>query len=287
LFNIPDFDYPYEITGVLEDDLDMALTGTVTVSGGAGSLTIFVADDAPAGTMSLTIGGLNKTITINEKKDFTYALTKDNASITEGGTVVVTLTTTGTKLDATVPYTITGTASGKVSSPALTGNITTSGGTGTLTIVTSDDSIYQGTQGLTITVDPSLSDPCNSAGTRTTSITVLDNDAAPPTPPADTTCVYVSVPVIWCGGFDGTTGALKSISVSKSMMLPVPQAGEATVYVPYACSVSGGAIVVNEQIQVAASSNNVAGQAVRVITSFSSVPARGLITGTTTTLYGY
>jgi len=284
LFDIPALDYPYTITGVLEEDLDIALTGKVTVTNGVGLLTIFVAADAPSGTMSVTIGGLNKTIQIGGVTNYTYTVTRNNPSITEGGTVIVTLSATGTKANTSIPYAITGTATGKVSSPALTGTVTTSGGTATLTIVTTNDSIYQGTQGLTVTFEPGMTDICGTIGTNSTSITVLDNESAPA---ADTSCVYVLVPVVWCGGFDGATGVLKSITSRKSAYFPVPQAGEATVYIPYACSVSGGAIVVNEQIQVAASSVNCGGFPVRVITSFNSVPNNGIITGSTTTLYGY
>ena len=50
---------------------------------------------------------------------------------------------------------------------------------------------------------------------------------------------------------------------------------------------SGGAIVVNTQVTVAAASVSAGGFAVRIITAFDSIPARGIITGTTTTLYGY
>jgi hypothetical protein len=225
-------------------------------------------------------------VTIYDAADFTLTATRNNASITEGGSVVVTLTGTGSKATGTFPYVISGTATGKVSSPALTGNVTLAGGTATLTINTTDDGVFQGTQGLTVTFGTAGSNPCAN-GSASTSISVLDNDTAPPTPPADTTCSYISVPAVWCGQFDGTTGALKGITVRKYVNLPVPLAGEATLFVPYACSVSGGAIVVNEQIQVAAASVSAGGFAVRIITAFDSIPARGIITGTTTTLYGY
>jgi hypothetical protein len=69
-------------------------------------------------------------------------------------------------------------------------------------------------------------------------------------------------------------------------MLPVPAAGGATVMVPYVCSVSGGNVVVEEEIAVAAAATNVGGQAFRVITTFDT-PTNKLITGSTVTLYGY
>lgn len=289
LFDIPDLDYDYTITGVSAADINVPLTGRIKISGGTGSIKITANDDSTtegsgSETMVFTCGGLSKSVVIWDKGD-TLSATRSPASIVEGASSTVTLTATGALANATIPYTISGTATGKVTTP-LTGTVTTSGGTATLVIATTDDSSYTGTQGLTVTFGTATGNPC-ATGTASASITVTDNDTAPPTPPADTTCQYVSVPAVWCGQFDGTTGALKGITVRQSVMLPVPNAGEATVFVPYECSVSGGAIVVDEEIEVAAASVSVGGFPVRIITSFNAVPARGIITGTTTTLYGY
>ena len=296
LFDIPPIDYPYTITGISAGDISIPLTGNVTVTNGAGALTFTAtADGVPEGSgasagsevATITIGTLNTTVTIWDSVDYALvSATRNNASITEGGSSIVTLTATGSKANASVPYVISVTASAKVSSPALTGTVNTSGGTATLTITTTDDGVVQGTQGLTVTFGTSVTNPCAQAVV-STSITVLDNDTAPPAPPADTTCSYISVPAVWCGQFDGTTGALKGITVRKSVNLPVPLAGEATIQLPASCSVSGGAIVVNTQVTVAAASVSAGGFAVRIITAFDSIPARGIITGTTTTLYGY
>ena len=292
LFDIPPMDYPYTITGIDAGDINIPLTGTVTVTNGVGALTFTPTLDGTAEgteTATITIGGLTKTVTIYDAKDYTYAITKDNASITEGGTVVVTLTATGSKASASIPYTISGTASGKVSSPALSGTITTSGGTGTLTIVTTDDGTVQGTQGLTVTFEPGLVDPCGTVGSNSTSITVLDNDTAPP---ANTTCLYVSVPMTWCGVFNGSDDELQDLTIRASINLPVPRAGEATMFVPYDVTVTKGnpaTITVTEEIQVASAALQAArgGRPAQLITSFDSGPPKGLIKGTTTTVYGY
>jgi hypothetical protein len=281
LFDIPAFDYEYVIEGIDQASINVDLIGVVPVSGGSGNITIVINSAVTAGTMLFKIDGLTHSVVISESLPYNYTITKNNASITEGGTVIVTLTATGTKANAIIPYTISGTASGKVSSPSLSGNVTTSSGTATLTIVTANDSVYQGTQSLTVTFEPDIPVNCNNIQ-NTTNITVLDNDTAPVI-----SCVYVSVPSVWCGTYDPTTGALTGITSRDSVMLPVPQAGESSIFVPYACSVSGGAIVVDEEIQVAAGSVSVGGTPVRLITTFNSVAARGLITGTTTTLYGY
>lgn len=280
LFDLPTLDYPYEITGVMPEDLDIALTGTVAVTGGVGMLTIFVAEDAPAGTMSVTIGGLNTTIEIGAKSDYTIDITKSSSSITEGQSVTFDVASTGSLLNGFIPYTITGTASGKVTSPSLTGTITATNGVSSLVVATSSNSTYQGTLGLTVTFGSTSTMYCGTTGFNSTSVTVLDSTSPP------VSCNYVSVPVVWCGSFNAATGALESITSVASAMLPVPSSGGSTVMVPYACHVSGGSVVVDEQIAVAADSYNVGGQAFRVITSFSA-PSNKLIVGTTTTLYGY
>jgi hypothetical protein len=98
--------------------------------------------------------------------------------------------------------------------------------------------------------------------------------------------VYELVPIVWCAVYDGTSGALKDVTVRRSAYLPIPQAGESTVTLPLTCSVSGGAMSIDSTINVA-SSSSLGGIPYNVITSFNSVAANGLITGTTTTVYGY
>jgi len=290
LFDIPTLTYPYTITGVLAEDVAIPLTGIVEVSNGTGTLvvpTTATAGGASSQTMSVTIGGRNTSVEIYAAKDYTYSISAGAASITEGQSVIITLTTTGSKLNATIPYAITGSASGKVSTP-LTGTVTASGGTASLNVATNDDGGYQGTQGLTITFEPNLVDPCATVGSNTVSVTVLDNDAQPP---ADTSCIYSSIPVVWCGVYDGATGQLKGMTVLKSMRVPVLGGGGGTsVAVPITVSVTQGnpsTITVTQTTNVAAGSYNVGGNPIRVITSFDSIAPGALITGTTTTLYGY
>ena len=300
LFNMPDFDYPYTITGVSANDISIPLTGTITVSGstGQGSITFDTIEDGAsenglAGeTLTFTCGGQTASTVIYDVGDFTLSIASSTPSIVEGSSFTVTVTATGSKANASIPYTITGTALERVTSPALTGNITTSGGTGTLTVVTGANPGWIGTRGLTITVG-SPGNPCVQ-GQVSTSVTILDNDAPPPPPPPppppDTSCQYIVVPAVWCGVFDGTDNQLKAMTVREYVSLPVPQAGEATITVPNAVSVSKGnpsTITVTSNVTVAAASVSVGGFPVRIITSFNSVAPNGIITGTTTTLYGY
>jgi hypothetical protein len=291
LFDIPEMTYPYSITGVLPEDITIPLTGTVTVANGTGTLVVTTnagAGGAVSQIMSVTIGGLNTSVEIFAPKDFTYAVASSAASITEGQNVDITLTTTGSKLNSTIPYAITGTATGKVSTP-LTGNVTASAGTANLTVVTTDDAIFQGTQSLLINFDADLVDPCGTVGVRSISVTVLDNDVEPPPPVPTTTCSYITVPVVWCGVYNGTDQQLQEVTVRRSALLPVPLAGEATILVPTSLTVTKGnpsTITVATTTAVAASAD-LGGLPFNVLTSFNDVGPLGLITGSHVEIYGY
>ena len=291
LFDIPPLDYPYTITGISSGDISIPLTGNVTVTNGAGALTFTATSDGTtegSEVATITIGTLSTTVTIYDNvATGLVSATRNNASITEGGSSIVTLTGTGASLNATIPYVISGSATGKVSSPALTGTVTTSSGTATLTISTTDDGVYQGTQGLTITFGTASANPC--AGTTvSTSITVLDNESAPPAPPPDVTRQYVSTPVVWEGVYDGTTGQMKSIVVARSAFMPLPLAGEATVNVPLTLSVSQGnpsSITITSTRAI--SLTVLGGTLLEPIISFNTVAPSTAVTGTRTQVWGY
>jgi hypothetical protein len=293
LFDIPPIDYPYTITGIAAGDISIPLTGNVTVTNGAGSLTFTAtADGVTEGTetATITIGTLSTTVTIYDNvASGLVSVTRNNASITEGGSSIITVTATGAGLNASFPYAITGSATGKVSSPALTGTVTTSSGTGTFTITTTDDGVYQGTQGLTITVGSASGNPCATGTVVSTSITVLDNESAPPTPPPDVVRQYILTPVVWSGSYDGTTGQLKTISVLQSAYMPVPFAGETTANVPLTLSVSQGnpsSITVTSTRSIS-TVGTLGGTLLEPITSFNTVAPNSAITGTRAAIFGY
>ena len=288
LFDIPDLDYEYEITGIEDDDLEEDLTGTITVSGGSGSLTLTTTANSDAQqTMTVTIGGVSKNIIIYPIPDESFEVTANLSSITEGQSVTFTVTTQNVADGTDIPYTLSGSASDLVTSPSLTGNITINSNSGTLVVATQDDGEYTGDQSLTLTIAPTgiTATPCGTFDFAET-VTVEDND---PEPPADNTCEYVLVPIVWCAIYDGSDDEMKGVSVRKSAYLPVAQAGEATVSVPTAISVTKGdpaTISIDTTVDVA-SSSSLGGSPFNVITSFNGVNALGLITGTTTTVYGY
>jgi hypothetical protein len=154
---------------------------------------------------------------------------------------------------------------------------------------TTDDAIFTGEQSLTFTINPGVpSNPCATLDFSET-VAVADNDTAPPQPPADTTCQYVLVPSVWCAIYNGSDNQMKDVSVRQSVYLPVAQAGESTVNVPTAISVTkGNPSTINILSTTAvASSSNLGGMPIRIITNFNTVAPNGLITGTGVTVYGY
>ena len=285
LTTIPALDYAYTITGISASDINIPLTGNVTVNNGSGTLTFTALDDAITEgfeTATLTIGDLSTTVEIYDIPDHSYGISRSAASITEGSSVTFTVTGTGSKTNATVPYAITGSATGKVTTP-LTGNINIVAGTGTLTVNTTDDTAYTGTQGITLTLDPTVQRYCGSTGTNTSSVTVFYNEAAP------TTCQYAQVPIIWCAQYNGNDNQAQALTVLRNIRLPVALAGEPSVAVPLTVSVTKGnpsTVTVLTTVNVA-TSTAVGGFAFDVITSFDPIQPRGLVTGTKQTFYGY
>jgi hypothetical protein len=298
---MPAFEYPYEIIGLLEEDIEalsingtsvpVALTGKIAVSSaGSGSMSIDTAAGTGGSTVSITVGGVNRTCVINVNDARTFNTTANTGSITEGGSVIFTVTTTGVADGTTIPYTITGSANSKVTSPALSGNITINSNTASLTVATSDDNVYTGTQSLFFTITPTLPDtPCHGTWDFEASVSVLDNESAPPTPPPDVTRQYVLTPVVWSGSYDGTTGQLKSISVLRSAFMPLPFAGEPTVNVPLTLSVTQGnpSSITVTSTRTISTVGTLGGTLLEPIITFNTVAPNTAITGTRAAIFGY
>ncbi len=281
------YEFSYTITGVQAADITpFPLTGKTKV----GLIQIPIIQDASSEseTLVFTIGNASKSVTLLDKLTYTYNCTISATSVTEGGSLTATLTTTGISDGTSIPYQLSSNAGGRITTP-LTGNVTVNSNQATLTITTVDDAIYQGNASISLTFDPSASDPCNQLN-NSLNFTVLDNDTPPPPPPADTTCEYVSVPMVWCGVFDGTDNQMKSVSVRQYAMLPKPLAGEATVTVPLTLTVTKGnpSTITVATTTTVASSSSLGGSPIQIITAFNTVAPKGLITGSaTTTVYGY
>jgi hypothetical protein len=267
------------------------LSGTVTVNGstGVGTLTIQTISGGIAGVatpFTVNIGGLSKGITIYPIPNYTYSTVANNSTITEGNGTAVTLTVTDIPDGTVIPYEITGSATARITAPALTGNVTIVSGQATLNITTSNDGVYTGPQTFTVTFNPDLITYCGLVDNEAT-VTVNDTSSAPP---PDTTCEYVLVPIVWCAIYDGADNQMKGVTVRRSAYLPVAQAGEATVAVPTALSITKGnpsTISVTSTVNVAASSS-LGGMPIQVIRTFNTVGPKGLITGSAvSTVYGY
>jgi len=284
-FDVNNVELDYTITGVQAADITpFPLTGKIKFNQ---TLSIPIVEDVSTETETLvfTIPGATASIEIKDKLPYSYITNASPTSVTEGNSSTVTLSTIGVANGTSIPYTITGPGVGRVTT-ALTGNVTVNSDLATLTVATANDSIYTGNQDITVTFNPSVTDHCGQLD-RTAIINIVDNDSPPA---ADTTCSYVSVPVVWCGSFDGTDNQLKGVTVLKTMLFPKPLAGESTITVPKTLTVTKGnpsTITVATTETIAAGTANMGGQAAQIITSFNSVIPKGLITGTTVTVYGY
>ncbi len=289
-FDVPDYDYDYTITGIDAADISIPLTGTVSVTGGSGSITFDTTIDGDAyETLTFSCGENTSDIVIQSAKAYSYdTISASPASITEGDSTTVTVNATGITDGTTKPYTIGGSASGKVTSPALTGTVTFNSGSASLTIDTNNDSVYTGGQSLDIEIEPGYENPCALADARTVSVSVADDESAPV---PDNTCETVSVPVAFCGSYDATTNYLTGLTVVRTMTFALASTGGTAV--PSAVSVTGGgtsgaAIVVDSTVNVDTTSGQ-SGIDVNVITSFDSPTQypNTRITGTTATIRGY
>ena len=285
-FDSENYEFDYEITGVSADDITIPLTGKTKI----GAFNVPISNDGVgegSETLTLTVGSGSKAVTINDRLGFTYTTDANNTTITEGASVIVTLTTSNVPNATSIPYEITGDAVNRVST-ALTGSVTINSDTASLTINTVDDSTFTGPKTFTVTFNPALEDFCNELD-KTVVITVNDNDSPPPPPVPDVTCATVSIPLIWCPTYDGTTGQVKSLSVAKSITVPAPVSGGPTITVPTAVSIVVGSpsiVSVTATTQVDATANR-PGTDYNVLTNFNNIAPNGVVTGTIVTVRGY
>jgi hypothetical protein len=102
----------------------------------------------------------------------TYALSRSAASVNEGGTVTITLTTTNVANGTAVPYTITGAGitAGDLGLDSLTGSFTVNANTASLVLNIAADATTEGPETFTLTLD---------SVTPTTSVFVTINDTSP------------------------------------------------------------------------------------------------------------
>ena len=287
-------DIPYTITGISAADL---VSGSLTGNFNAdwcdedGTVTLEFNFDTQEGTESLTLaldnGGAS--ITVSLVDDYDYSISWSPSIINEGGSSTASITISGGIPDGVVPYVLSGSGSSLITSPAsLTGNLSIVSGVGSLVVQTADDGNTTESV-ITLKVGPSSGKVCYA----TASLVLLDNDDA---------CVYTSVPVVWCGVYDGDDGQLSGMTALKyAKFMTSPTLGSG-VQVPTAVTVTKGnpsTITVDTTTTVypgigpssgdyysSSSTNGIAGVEYRVITSFDNISPNSAITGTLTSIMG-
>lgn len=167
----------YTITGITSADIGgTALTGYFTVTGNTDSLVLTTtADSLTEGDETLTIsldnGQASNSVTIvDTSMTPTYALGRSAATVNEGDTVTITLTTTNVANGTTVPYTISGINGGDLSSGTQTGSFTVNSNTATLDFTFANDATTEGTEVMQLDLDN---------GQATVSVTILDTSLPP------------------------------------------------------------------------------------------------------------
>jgi len=131
---------------------------------------IYVGDGVTAGGI-LVAGGTTPPTTP------TYALSRSSATVDEGGTVTITLTTTNVANGTAVPYTITGTGitAGDLGVGSLTGSFTVNANTASLVLNIAADATTEGPETFTLTLN-------SITPTTSVSVTINDTSTTPSTP---------------------------------------------------------------------------------------------------------
>jgi len=171
--------FPYTITGVSSADIGGAsLTGNFTVSGGTDVVTFNVTADAlteGTETFTLTLNGLgvSRSVTIvDTSTNPSYALSTSASTVNEGDTFTITLTTTNVANGTYIPYTITGVSSADINNAALSSSFAVSSNTASVVFTVTADTLTEGTETFTITLN-------DITPTVTRSVTIVDSSITP------------------------------------------------------------------------------------------------------------
>ena len=156
---------PYTITGVSSADIGgVSLTGSF-VTGTTDDVTFNVTADATTENqetfnLALDNGEDSITVTINDTSlDPTYAVNASRASVNEGESFTVNLTTTDVQDGVGLAYTITGVSSADIEGASLTGSFTVNNNAASLTVNTSEDvTLGEGEETFTLSLDNGADD---------------------------------------------------------------------------------------------------------------------------------
>jgi len=151
----------YTITGATSADIGGAsLTGNFTVNNGTASVVLNISNDyltegSETLTLALNNGAASISVTINDTSLLpTYSLQRSAATVTEGDSFTITLTTTNLPNGEIVPYTITGVSSADINGASLTGNFTINNNSASLVVNTTWDYVTEGQETFTLTLNP-------------------------------------------------------------------------------------------------------------------------------------
>ena len=277
---------PYVITGI--DSADLAsgsLTGNFSANWSTGAsdtvtLTFTKGGSEGTETIAMNVDSGKATANTSLTDAASYVVTFGSSSIVEGATNTVTITVDGIPDGTAVPWALSGAGTSRVTS-ATSGTVTLSGGAGSFTISTNDNSTYEGTETVIVTAGPVSG--YTTCGTSTGQFSITDNESPPP---GDVTTIFTSVPVVWRGTYDGTSGELKSLSVAKYANVQTFPPNGTAVAIPTAVTVTQGnpsTIAIDTTI-TAYTGTNFAGTPEEVITTFDSINPNASITGTTSSV---
>jgi hypothetical protein len=279
----------YTVTGIDSADLlTGSLTGTVVADwcDTAGTVAFtFTKGSTESDTIVFTLDGkgVSKSVVLNDAADYTVAW--GHTEITEGDTTSATVTVDGIPDGTSVPWALSGTASGKVTS-ATSGTVTISSGQGIVTgISTNDDGVEDGySTTLIITFGPTTG--YETCGNASASLTVLDNDGGSP---EFSNCQYTLVPGVWCAAYASANGQVSNITPKDYVsVMTYPRVGT-PVQIPTAVTVTAGlpsTVTINATV-TAYTGTGMGGIPFEIITTFDSLGADQPVTGTTTQVRGY
>jgi hypothetical protein len=264
----------YLISGVSGSDLDIPLSGPISaLSNLTGTQT--------AGGKTATISYLDAsnnvraTKTVNFNTGYNVAVSK-----TQSGNNLTFNITSDAPNGTSLSWSVSGTNLSSIYTGSTSGTVTVNSSGSATRSFTLTNNNTSSTATFVFTISGGN---CGSANNTTS----VPGGVAPPA--ADQTiCSTVTIPLVYCPTFDGTTGALKSVSVTKTFTTYLDTVGG--IPVPASVSVVGGAIVVNSTVNVAQPELGVPGVDAQVITAFSAVigPGDPLITGSSfETVRGY
>ena len=227
-------EYAYVISGVNSSDLSAGtLTGLAEVdSNGKATVSVGLKNDTTtegAETLTMTVAGETSSVTVTDSSTTpaaattataTYSLAADSSTVSEGGDVVFTLTTTNVAAGTEYAYVISGVNSADLSSGSLTGLAEVdSDGKATVSVGLKNDTTTEGAETMTMTV-----------ASQTASVTVTDSSTTPAAATAATYTLSVTGGSV-DEGDSGTANLVYSLSLDS--------AAAADVVVNYE-TVSGG-----------------------------------------------